>query len=202
MLSKLKFWTQIRLVVIVWGMHTSMVKMMRTVHQLNMSWTVAAEKARWNSSLLPICVIATKVLVTEVPILAPISMGMAIWMSMPAPMAATMMEVKVEELWTRTVPKMPIINPITGLVSHPPLNMSPEIKLKYLSFLNKTDIFFVEKVIYLWLDPLATWRLLRGCQDCKWSSKDKIRLPKLWGYWWYTWELDYYSPFWSVVQLF
>lgn len=56
---------------------TSMENKIRTVHQLNMSCTVAAEKASSNSFLFPIWVMATKVLVTEVPMLAPMIMGMA-----------------------------------------------------------------------------------------------------------------------------
>ena len=59
--------------------------------------------------------------------LAPMIIGMAIWTFKPAPMAATMIELKVDELCTRTVPKIPIINPITGFVNSLPLNMSPEI---------------------------------------------------------------------------
>ena len=106
---------------------TSVVKTTDTVHQLNISCTVAAENASSNWFLLPICVIATKVLVTEVPMLAPMIIGMAIWTFKPAPMAATMIEEKVDELCTRTVPKIPIINPITGFVNSLPLNMSPEI---------------------------------------------------------------------------
>ncbi len=45
-----------------------------TAHQLNMSWTVAAAKARLNVSLSPAWVMATRVLVTEVPMLEPMMM--------------------------------------------------------------------------------------------------------------------------------
>ena len=55
----------------------STTKRTMTVSQLNMSWTVAAAKARRNSLRLPICVNETKVLVVEVPILAPITIGIA-----------------------------------------------------------------------------------------------------------------------------
>lgn len=54
-----------------------MVSMTMTVHQLNMSWTVAAAKARRNMSRSPAWVMATKVLVTEVPMLDPMMMGTA-----------------------------------------------------------------------------------------------------------------------------
>jgi hypothetical protein len=48
-----------------------------TVHQLNMSWTVAAEKALRNSSRLPICVSDTIVFVTDVPMFDPMMIGTA-----------------------------------------------------------------------------------------------------------------------------
>lgn len=48
-----------------------------TVNQLNMSWTVAPANARRKSFLLVICPIETMVLVTEVPMFAPITMGIA-----------------------------------------------------------------------------------------------------------------------------
>ena len=54
---------------------------MNTVSQLNMSCTVAPAKALLNSPLSEICPMATMVLVTEVPMLAPISMGMDVLMS-------------------------------------------------------------------------------------------------------------------------
>lgn len=49
-----------------------------TVNQLNMSCTVAPAKALRNSFLLAICVKETIVLVTEVPIFAPMMIGIAI----------------------------------------------------------------------------------------------------------------------------
>ena len=104
-----------------------------------MSCTVAAEKALSNSSRLPIWVMATSVLVTEVPILAPISIGTAILSLRPAPpMAATMIEVKVDELCTNTVPRTPIIRPTTGLFcNHGALNISPVNGIKNKSKLEK-----------------------------------------------------------------
>ena len=48
-----------------------------TVSQLKISWTVAPAKALRKSSLLVICPIDTMVLVTEVPMLAPITIGKA-----------------------------------------------------------------------------------------------------------------------------
>ena len=51
------------------------------------------------------------VLVTEVPMLDPMTMGTAVvTVSAPAPTMATTMEVKVELLWTSTVPRMPVTN--------------------------------------------------------------------------------------------
>ena len=104
-----------------------------TAHQLNMSCTVAPEKANLtkntclrfqifyvnvksfpsdlNDSLSAIWVKDTMVLVTEVPMLDPMTMGTAVvTVSAPAPTMATTMEVKVELLWTSTVPRMPISN--------------------------------------------------------------------------------------------
>ena len=48
---------------------------MITASQLNISCTVAPAKALLNSSLLVICPIDTIVFVTDVPMLAPITMG-------------------------------------------------------------------------------------------------------------------------------
>ena len=58
---------------------------------------------------------ATKVLVTEVPIFAPIIMGMAYSGSKPTPTIVIMMLVNVEEDCMATVPRMPIISPKSGL---------------------------------------------------------------------------------------
>ena len=56
-------------------------------------------------------------LVTDVPMLAPMIIGMAVFTGAPADTRPTMMEVEVEEDWTNTVTSTPIINPTTGLVS-------------------------------------------------------------------------------------
>ncbi len=56
---------------------TSTIRSTMTVSQLKISWTVAAANASLNSSRSPIWAIDTIVLVTEVPIFAPITMGMA-----------------------------------------------------------------------------------------------------------------------------
>ena len=55
-------------------------------------------------------------LVTEVPMLAPMIIGMAVLTGAPADTRPTMMEVEVEEDWTNTVTNTPIINPTTGFV--------------------------------------------------------------------------------------
>ena len=61
----------------IYGEITSIAMTSMTVHQLNMSWTVAAEKALRNSSLSPTWAKETIVFVTEVPMLAPKTMGTA-----------------------------------------------------------------------------------------------------------------------------
>ena len=64
-----------------------------------------------NDSLSAIWVKDTMVLVTEVPMLDPMTMGTAVvTVSAPAPTMATTMEVKVELLWTSTVPRIPVTN--------------------------------------------------------------------------------------------
>ena len=88
---------------------------MITASQLNMSWTVAHAKALLNSSLSAICVKETIVLVTEVPMLAPMIIGMAVFTGTFAATNPTMMEVDVELDWTKTVTSTPIITPTTGL---------------------------------------------------------------------------------------
>merc|ERR1719427_295341 len=58
------------------------------------------------------------VLVTEVPMLAPMMIGMAGRTGrIPEATMETVMEVVVEELWRRTVPNKPIIKPVIGLLS-------------------------------------------------------------------------------------
>ena len=70
-----------------------------------MSCTVAPEKARLKVSLSLTCVMATMVLVTEVPMFAPMTMGTAMCTSRePAVTIDTTIDVKVELLCTATVP--------------------------------------------------------------------------------------------------
>ena len=79
---------------------------------------------------------ATKVLVTEVPMLAPMIIGTAMLiLTIPEPMPATMIEENVDELWTRTVPKIPIIKPITGFCRISCWKILPKIKIKSKSVL-------------------------------------------------------------------
>ena len=52
-----------------------------------------------NSSLSFICVKETMVLVTEVPMFAPMIMGIAVFTGVPAATKPTMIDVEVEELW-------------------------------------------------------------------------------------------------------
>merc|ERR1719225_1841779 len=56
-------------------------------------------------------------LVTEVPMLAPMIIGMAVLTGAPADTRPTIMEVEVEEDWTNTVTNTPIIKPTTGFFS-------------------------------------------------------------------------------------
>ena len=65
--------------------------------------------------LLEICVKLTMVLVTEVPMLEPMIMGMAVCTGTSVATRPTMMAVEVEEDWTSTVTSTPIITPTTGL---------------------------------------------------------------------------------------
>ena len=65
--------------------------------------------------LLEICVKLTIVLVTEVPILEPKIMGIAVCTGTSVATRPTMMVVEVEEDWTSTVTSTPIITPTTGL---------------------------------------------------------------------------------------
>lgn len=69
------------------------------VRRLKKSCTVAAAKARLKSSLLVIKVRETRILVIVVPILAPITIGMADSIgSIPLPASPTMSDVVVDEL--------------------------------------------------------------------------------------------------------
>ena len=166
-----------------------------TANQLNMSWTVAPAKARRKSLTSVIWPIETSVFVTDVPMLAPITIGMARWTSRtkkkgPAGMmlyhkggtcmladvisiacfqllwcsgtikcfiesvlnllsAATMlttMEVLVDELWTRTVERTPIITPQMGLLRSSLLrNTSP-------AALPKQGVETLLRMVFLYCD--------------------------------------------------
>merc|ERR1711892_839450 len=102
--------------------------------QLNMSCTLAQAKAFLNCSLSPAWVKATMILVTLVPMLAPMIMGMAVLTGAPAETSPTMIEVDVEEDWTRTVTRTPIITPTIGflssseLVKRAPIFLPPMIR--------------------------------------------------------------------------
>ena len=97
-----------------------------TDNQLNMSWTVAAAKALRKASRSPAWVIDTIVLVTEVPTFDPKIIGMAFLTGAPAETSATMIEVEVDELWTATVTKIPIMIPTMGLLRISELEKSLE----------------------------------------------------------------------------
>ena len=77
---------------------------------------------------------ATMVFVTEVPMLAPITMNTALLtLSSLAPTREMMIEVVVDELCTKTVARMPIMTPEIGLsttsnifaLSFPPKILNP-----------------------------------------------------------------------------
>ena len=60
---------------------------------------------------------ATTVLVTDVPIFAPRTMGITRDTGAPPPTRPTRIEVEVDDDWTNTVIKTPHITPTTGLES-------------------------------------------------------------------------------------
>ena len=69
-----------------------------------------------NSSRRPICPKDTSVFVTVVPIFAPSIIGTALaTFRIPEPTIPTIIEVVVDELWTRLVARTPINNPTKGL---------------------------------------------------------------------------------------
>ena len=87
------------------------------VSRLKKSCIVAPAKARWNSVRRFMEVMATMVLVTVVPMLAPMMMGTAlVTVSAPPATMPTTIEVVLDELWISEVASRPIIRPITGLV--------------------------------------------------------------------------------------
>merc|ERR1712142_952812 len=69
----------------------------------------------------------TAVLVTDVPMLAPMTMGIPLCtLITPAAVIATTMEIVVEELCMMTVKRMPIIKPVIGFERNTVLEkMSP-----------------------------------------------------------------------------
>ena len=85
--------------------------------------------------LSPTWVKLTMVLVTLVPMLAPMIMGMATRTGTSAATRPTMMEVEVEEDWTSTVTRTPIITPTIGFPSRSELEKKAE-----------GDVFFIVKV--------------------------------------------------------
>mmetsp|Transcript_63385 Transcript_63385/g.117894 ORF Transcript_63385/g.117894 Transcript_63385/m.117894 type:complete len:226 (-) Transcript_63385:18-695(-) len=88
----------------------------QTVRMLKQSCTVAPANARRYSSLSPIWNIDTIVFVTDVPMFAPIIMGIAFFTSMRLlALMLIMIEVLVEDDWTNTVDKTPNTRPAIGL---------------------------------------------------------------------------------------
>ena len=89
---------------------------MHTLSRLKKSWTVAPANALLNSSFRVMCPKETKTLVTVVPMLAPMMMGIALGMVRLLPATrATTIEVVAEELWTTEVERMPATRPTKGL---------------------------------------------------------------------------------------
>ena len=83
-----------------------------------MSWQMATGKARSNSSRRPMWASETRVAVTVVPMLAPITMGIALARGSGfsgAATRATTMEVVTEELCMTVVASRPTMRPINGL---------------------------------------------------------------------------------------
>ena len=88
----------------------------RTAIQLKKSWTVAPAIASLNSWGRVMWPIETIVLVTVVPMLAPMMTGMAAGTgSVPVATSVTTSEVVVEDDWTRLVTRMPVMSPRSGL---------------------------------------------------------------------------------------
>ena len=94
--------------------------------RLNQSCTVAAAKARLNSSLRPMWPKLTSVLVTVVPTFAPITIGMATETGSPPATMPTMIDVTVLDDWTRAVASVPSRTPTNGLVTKANSPSAPE----------------------------------------------------------------------------
>lgn len=85
---------------------------MQTLNRLKKSWTVAPANALLNSSFRVMWPKETKTLVTVVPMLAPMMMGIALGMvKLPPATKATTTEVVAEELWTMEVERIPATRP-------------------------------------------------------------------------------------------
>ena len=94
-----------------------------------------------NCSLSPAWVSATMMLVTLVPMLAPMIMGMAVCTGAPAHTTPSIIE--VEDDCTRTVTRTPIINPITGLVNSSELeNTAPLIHKLDSNMVESAEAFY------------------------------------------------------------
>ena len=87
-------------------LHASAVVKTITLNQLNMLCTVAQEKARLNCYLSPICVMATTVVATEVPILAPTTIGITLETGAPAATRQTRIEGEVDDDCTNTLSEL------------------------------------------------------------------------------------------------
>ena len=87
---------------------------MNTASKLKKSWIVALAKARLNSSLQRMWPRLTRVLVTVVPMLAPITIGIAVSTGRPPATKPTIIEVTVLDDWISAVATKPIIKPATG----------------------------------------------------------------------------------------
>jgi len=91
-------------------------KRINAVRRLKISCIVEQLSARLNSSLLVTWLMATSVFVTVVPMLAPMTIGMALrTLNAPEATNATTIEVVVEELCIMLVAKRPTNRPINGL---------------------------------------------------------------------------------------
>ena len=112
-----------------------------TASTLKKSWTVAAANARLNSFPRFICPMETMMLVTVVPIFAPMIIGIALLRGkkiMPVLVVAlaipTMIDVVVEELWNMVVAKIPmnkatkgsLVVVIISLAKSPPICFIPK----------------------------------------------------------------------------
>ena len=96
---------------------TSIGRKMTMPIRLNQSCTVAAANARLNSSARPMWPRLTRVLVTVVPMLAPITIGIATPTGRPPATRPTMIDVTVLDDCTRAVVRVPRSTPTKGFVA-------------------------------------------------------------------------------------